>query len=195
MSKNKTNIKGIEVAVPFFTSKAERIVIFERLEEALIIIEKYSPVCFSNMQNDVDKILVRGDQTYHGQYYKNTKLIELYETYVRSSATTTEEISSILVHEAQHGRLFRLGYGYEEEVRERIERICFRSELKFGNRIPNGEKVIKKAQKWLNSDMKNIFSTYERQLARMEALRKLGTPNWIVKIIEILVLRNTKKID
>lgn len=195
MSKNKWHIKGIDVAVPYLTPKAERVVIRERLEEALSLIEKYSPICMGNIRKDVNRILVSGNSTFHGQYVHKKKLIEIYETYVRNSDTTAEEISSIIVHEAQHARLFRLGFGYSEEVRERIERICFKSELNYGYRIPNGEKVISTAQNWLNSELKTRFSTYERQLDRIEALRKLGSPKWVLKILEMMVEHKNNKVS
>jgi hypothetical protein len=45
----------------------------------------------------------------------------LFFKYVLSSETAVTDVASTLVHEAQHARLWRLGFSYEEMERARIE--------------------------------------------------------------------------
>lgn len=45
------------------------------------------------------------------------------------------ELACLLVHEATHSRLVRMGFGYGENERVRIERACIRNSLKLSDRI------------------------------------------------------------
>lgn len=45
-------------------------------------------------------------------------------------------IASMLVHEATHARLWRAGVRYEEPLRYRVERACYRQQLNFVRRLP-----------------------------------------------------------
>jgi len=169
--------------------KAQRQLIYKRLQDALSLIEEYSPVRFAQLTNDVERILVAGDPTFHGQYIQKLRLVELYDDYVLDDDTTTEELASTLVHESQHARLFRLGLGYEENIRNRIERLCFMSERIFSHRIPNGDKVWKRADAWLNNDLDEHFSNKAREEADFQALEQLGCPVWIQKLLKRYVRR------
>jgi hypothetical protein len=159
--------------------KRERQRLFERVEESLRILQAYVPVRFAQFQKDVASILIAGDPTFHGQYIKELKLIELYDDHVSNPATTVEELGSILVHEAQHARLFRLGFGYEEALRNRIEKLCFRSEKIYGLRIPCGERVVENADAWLQKDLADFFSNQSRREVAFKTLDELGCPRWL----------------
>jgi hypothetical protein len=70
-----------------------------------------------------------------GQYKHSLKACILDERYVADSATTVERIATTIVHEATHARLERCGIEYKQELRTRIEAICFRRELAFAARL------------------------------------------------------------
>jgi hypothetical protein len=43
----------------------------------------------------------------------------------------------------------RCGIGYEEEIRARVEAVCFRREVAFATGLPNGEQVRQRAERTL----------------------------------------------
>jgi hypothetical protein len=89
-----------------------------------------------------------------------------------------------IVHEATHARIEGCGVHYEEKQRPRIEAVCFRRELAFAKKLPNGEQVQEQAERnlvehakqdpWTDAAFANRFDR-----AHIEALRKLGVPDWI----------------
>ena len=58
------------------------------------------------------------------------------EGYVLDPATTPEDLASTLIHELTHARLSARGFGYEEPLRARVERICFLAERNWSSRLP-----------------------------------------------------------
>ncbi|MEJ2378890.1 MAG: hypothetical protein P8Y71_27060 [Pseudolabrys sp.] len=147
----------------------------------------HDPVRFSQLAGDVRGIFVAGEPACRGQYIKELQLIELDDGYVQDLQTTAEEVASTIVHEAQHARLCRLGFGYETGIRNRIERLCFLSQRIFGLRLPCGETVLDTADSWLNSDIGQHFSddalTEAHVEANFERLEELGCPKWIQRIL------------
>ena len=65
---------------------------------------------------------------------------------MQAETTSPELIAAVIVHEATHARLERYGIGYEEKLRARIEAVCFRRELAFAAKLPNGEAVRQPAE-------------------------------------------------
>ena len=179
----KKCILGVDVYAGFLLTKSERSNVFNKLHGALNLIKTNMPVHFSKLINDINNITVMGLPTYRGQFINALKTIEVYDEYVLSSDTSTEELASTIVHESQHARLFRLGFGYEEHERERIEMICRKTERIFGKRIPNGQEVIKRANDWLETDTSNQFSDEMFIDNNIEGLRSLNTPEWLIKFI------------
>jgi hypothetical protein len=176
-------ILGISCSAWLLLSKEQKTLCFKKLEDALVLIKNYSPVRFSDLSSKVKNILVAGDPTFHGQYVRDMRLIEIYYEYALATETTTQELASTLIHEAQHARLFDLGIEYDEGNRDRVERICFQAEKNFGIRIPEGESVIKKADAWLEASTEEHFSSATQKEADYAALKQLGCPSWIVSLV------------
>ena len=105
-------------------------------------------------------------------------------------------MARLLVHEAQHVRLRRLGFTYEEHERERIENICKKAELVFGKRIPNGKGIIAYANKRINSDTSSSYTNKSYKLRLLDSmnnsLKSLNCPKWLVKFINWLLLKKIK---
>ena len=110
-------------------------------------------------------------------------MIELFDDYVVDSETTAEKLACTLVHEAQHARLFRLGFGYQPEIRGRIERLCFRAERNFARALPDQSELVTRAEQWMEADAEQHFSTEARREAGFRALRELGCPEVIVRVV------------
>jgi hypothetical protein len=98
-------------------------------------------------------------------------------------------LASIIVHEATHARLGRCGIGYPEKLRFRIEMVCWRRELAFVSKLPNSaelEEQIVHTLHWYGSKPEWFAneSFHKRNLAgTLEALRYLGAPEWVTKLI------------
>jgi hypothetical protein len=136
-------------------------------------------------------VLVAGIPVFHGQYINDLKLIELYDEFVFDPDTSIEELASTLVHEAQHARLFRLEFEYNESIRGRIEALCFRSERLFGSRIPNGNKIIEDANVWLSGKYDERFTNEGNREAHLNALKNSDAPKWFKGLILWLVQRKS----
>ena len=62
-------------------------------------------------------------------------MCELEDNFVRAEDTSVAQIASAIIHEAIHARLMRLGFGYEEPKRLRIEQICFGAQQAFAEKL------------------------------------------------------------
>jgi hypothetical protein len=99
-------------------------------------------------------------------------------------------IAATIVHEATHARLDRCGIGYDK-LRPRVEAVCFRRELAFAAKLPNGEQVREQAERKLvfyaTEDYWTNAAFAERYVNdHIEALRNLGAPDWIGRTALIL---------
>ena len=67
-------------------------------------------------------------------------------------------------------------------MRARIENVCFRAEIAFASRLPDGTAIIEQARRQLERDP----VVWTREAARDRAttkLRELGVPEWLIKLI------------
>lgn len=186
---HRVYIHGVPCYVFLLHSKQEKEAIFHKLHGAILLVKIYAPVMFSQLCTDVESILVFGNSSHLGRYINKLRLVELYDEYVYKPETTIEMIASTIVHEAQHARLFRLGIGYEEAIRYRVERLCFLAERLFGLRIPNGEQVINHANNQLNNNYDGRFSNEAKSEANFKVLEELGCPMWIQKLLKWYIKR------
>jgi len=175
----KTTLHGVEVAFFFPVSKIERSLVFQKMEEALGTIEAYAPVRFTALRTDLRQILIRGLPDEVSHYDPERQLCEIFVGWIKSDEGTPEAIASTVVHEAEHARLWRLGFRYTPEVQARIERICHRAERVFCRRLPTGAALVAAAQ--LGMDVQPQFYAAEARLHReREALRRFVSGNPLV---------------
>jgi len=158
-----------------------------RVEGALLLIKQHSPLDHARIVRDLERIWV--DLSFHGlaEYKHSLKACILDERYVANPATTIERIASTIVHETTHARLERYGIGYNEELRTRIEAICFRRELAFAVRLPNSAELQQEIGRYLEWYQTNpVFLSdanfRERHTAGgIEALRYAGVPDLLIR--------------
>ena len=186
---HRLHIHDVPCYVSLFHSKQEKEEIFHKLHGAILLIKTHSPVKFSQLRTDVNCILVFGNSSHLGRYINKLRLVELYDEYVNNAEITIEMIASTIVHEAQHARLFRLGIGYEEAIRYRVERLCFLAERSFGLRIPNGDQVVIDANNQLKNNYYGRFSNEANRKANFKVLEELGCPLWIQNLLKWYVKR------
>ena len=177
----KRTFHRVKVAVWALSTSEEKALAFDKLDSALGLIEKYAPEKSRTLQVDVRSILVAGLPTFRACYIHKLRMAELYHGYVLDVQTTPESLACSLIHEAQHARLYRLGFGYEEPIRGRIERLCFRAERNFARLLPKGGELVAEAEAWMEADPEPVFSDESRRRGKLKALEELGCPDWIIK--------------
>jgi hypothetical protein len=97
--------------------------------------------------------------------------------------TSVAQIACAIVHEATHARLTRLGFGYEEPKRLRIEHICVDAERSFARRLPDGDELLKEIEETKSFYGAAHFSDASRRETNLDGLCALGVPEWIVWLL------------
>jgi hypothetical protein len=184
---DKEIICGIEVGTLLDSE-----IVFDKVEKALGLIESYDAKRFAQVQRDIKTIFIFGDPTAHGYWHQELQMCELQREFVHNQNTSIAQIASAIVHEATHARLMRLGFGYEEPKRLRIERICFGAEQAFARRLPDGEELVKEVEESQAYYGEAHFSDAGRREADLEGLRMLGVPKWIVWLLAKLFSYRTR---
>lgn len=182
-------IDGLWVGVAFAGEAAEPI--FRRVEDALLLIKENDRLRYGRLIRDLERVWVRDLPGALGSFNKTLRACSLDREFVLAETTHPELIATTIVHEATHARIESCGIGYEEKLRPRIEAACFRRELAFAKKLPNGEQVQEQAERslvehakqdpWTDAAFANRFDK-----AHIEALRKLGAPDWIGQTALIL---------
>ncbi|WP_147448157.1 hypothetical protein [Mesorhizobium sp. YM1C-6-2] len=168
----------------------------DRVEAALSLIREFDPYRYRRILKDVDRILVTWLPGSIGQFSTINWTCTIDRRFLMRESTSPELIASVIVHEATHARLHRIGMGYPEALRERIEDICFRQEWLFGSKLPNGYEVRTQAERYLNApplDFSDVAMKARRdQIAKLAlqdvglsekwARRSMALINWLVHI-------------
>jgi hypothetical protein len=160
-----------------------------RVEDALQLIKHLSPLHYSRVIHNLERVWVRLLTIADACYSEPLGACTLDQRFVLQETTTLEEIASTIVHEATHARLERWGISYDEKARARIEAICLRRELNFIANLPDSEPMREQKARtleWCVSDH-DYFSDanfqQRNQQGSAEALHYLGTPDWLIRFI------------
>jgi hypothetical protein len=156
----------------------------DKVAKGLKLIRDLDPVRYKRLLNDVERIWV----TTLGplaQFQSSTSTCEIDERYVLNEGTAPGMIASVIVHEATHARLFRMGIGYEEGRRARVEQVCLRRELAFAAKLPDQTKAGERAEATLDAlpDFSDEAMAERRYTGIYEALVHLGLPSRIAGAI------------
>ncbi len=162
--------------------------ILGRIEEALVLIKRYDRVRYDHILRDLRRIWVILLPSSVGAFASRLEACEIDSRYLLAETTNLEMIASIIVHEATHARLLRLGLGYEEALRPRIEAICMRREIAFAAKLPNGEQIREQAKRSLSFYSGQEYWTNaafrDRHIkGSVEALHYLGAPEWLIRSV------------
>jgi hypothetical protein len=165
--------------------------ILRRVQDALLLIKAYDGIRYNRLLCDLDRVWVRTLPGALGNFNRVLRACELDRRFVLAETTTSELIAATIVHEATHARLFHCGIGYDEKQRSRVERICFRRELAFAGKIPNGAHVREMVERTLPLSEDEKYWTNEgfegrHNQVHTEALRDLGAPEWLVRTLLLL---------
>ena len=138
-------VLGIRVLVENTRPDIETRDIIARLEASLGLIQEYVPHHFRHLQRDFNHIIVKRFACRGAYFYRQRAcLVEL--TFSVNKEFSDAEVAATILHEAMHARLHALGFPLEMEDRARQERFCRRAEIEFGELVPNGQKIVDRAQ-------------------------------------------------
>jgi hypothetical protein len=116
----------------------------------------------------------------------------LDRNYLLRSDVSVCEIAQMIVHEATHARLCKLKIKYTEDIRDRVERICVKSEIAFAKRLANGQKEIEIAQSRLKLPQ-SIWTNEQFQQRDLDSLAELLKRFWPARFLYPLVKRIVDK--
>ena len=119
--------------------------VIARLERTLALIERHVPHHFRHLQRDFAYIVVQRFAC-RGAYFHEQRACLVELTFTVNAGFSDAEVAATILHEAMHARLHRLGFPLEMEDRARQERFCRRAEIEFGRLVPNGERVLERAE-------------------------------------------------
>src|SRR5262245_29085893 len=159
----------------------------ERVEQALLLVKQHSPVHYSCIINNLERIWT-SVLTHKGAEYNHSLKACVFDVrFLADPKVSTKLIASAIVHEATHARLERCGITYDEDRRVRIEAICLRRELALAARLPDSaelHQLISEHLDWCQANP-DFFSDAQfderRRNGEIEMLRHLGVPDWLIR--------------
>jgi hypothetical protein len=150
---------------------------FRVIEDALEVIALHDPRRFRRLRSDLTRICIVAQG---GEYYE-TVLQCYFAEGPLLTARTIEESALVLVHEATHARLARMGVVLTSRNRERMERFCVSQEMEFAASLTDAHGLLQLA----SSKLESPWWSESELAARLRAqLMGLGTPQWMIRIRE-----------
>ena len=132
-----------------------------------------------------------------GKFISKTKSIELpIELFLSQIEYKFREefVSSNILHEAQHARLHRLGFGSDRDTLGRQERICYLVQRRFGEKLLHGPEVIEFCNYALSVDLERYYSTEAFLVRQFEQFESEDIPKWLKKYLMRKIMRKYKKL-
>ncbi|RWM07936.1 MAG: hypothetical protein EOR72_29225 [Mesorhizobium sp.] len=154
----------------------------DRVVHALSLIRRHDPIRYRRLLRDLSRIWILVIP-YRGQFQESTWTCQLDQRFVLDEKTPLELIASVIVHEATHARLARVGIDYREELRHRIEQVCIRRQMAFTEMLPEATEAFDEAKSMLENlpDMSDAAMTEGAFAAEVEAARHVGVPEWLLR--------------
>ena len=140
-----------------------------RLAAAIDLIATYAPQCYRRLRTDLAGFVVERFAC-RGAFFPMSRecLVEL--TFTVNPEVSLPEIAASIVHEATHARVAHWCKSPPPEHRGREERLCRRAELDFGLALPDGDRVVQRAQASLALTEQEVAPTIDWQ----EAARRVA---------------------
>jgi hypothetical protein len=138
--------------------------VLARLQRTLSLIERYVPHHFRHLQRDFAMIVVERFAC-RGAYFHEQRACLVELTFTVNKEFSDAEVAATILHEAMHARLHRLGFPLEMEDRAREERFCRRAEIEFGKLVPNGGRVVERAEWTVEQSDENVAPVIDPLIA------------------------------
>jgi hypothetical protein len=144
-------IRGVSVTVHNTRPDIETSRVFEKLDGALGVIERYQPHRLRRFRHDVRGIIVKRFACRAAFFHDSREcLIEL--TFAGEGRFSDAQVAASIVHEGVHARLLTMGLSGHPGCEAREERLCRKAELELGTSVPDGQAVIERALASLTLD-------------------------------------------
>jgi hypothetical protein len=144
-------VRGVRVTVDNTRPDIETSRVFEKLDGALGVIERYQPHRLRRFRHDVRGIIVKRFACRAAFFHESREcLIEL--TFAGEGKFSDAQVAASIVHEGVHARLLTMGLSGHPGCEAREERLCRQAELELGLAVPDGEAVIERAMASLTLD-------------------------------------------
>lgn len=148
---NSRVVRGVRVTVENTRPDIDTSRVFEKLDGALGVIERYQPHRLRRFRHDVRGIIVKRFACRAAFFHESREcLIEL--TFAGEGKFSDAQVAASIVHEGVHARLLTMGLTGYPGCEAREERLCRKAELELGLAVPDGQAVIERALASLTLD-------------------------------------------
>ena len=169
LETEQREIHGLPVRIVNTRPDIQTEQVARRLALALDLIAAYAPRCYRRLRSDLAGFVVERFAC-RGAFFPMSRecLVEL--TFTVNPEVSLPEIAASIVHEATHARVAHWCKSPPPEHRGREERLCRRAELDFGLALPDGDRVVQRAQASLALTEQEVAPTIDWQ----EAARRVA---------------------
>lgn len=161
---SRHSVRGIPVVVDNTRPDIDTADVLARLDRTLALIERYVPHHFRHLTRDFAYIIVQRFAC-RGAYFHEQRACLVELTFTVNPGFSDAEVAATILHEAMHARLHELGFPVEMEDRARQERFCRRAEIEFGILVPDGDRVVERAQWTVGQSDEDVAPVIDPHLA------------------------------
>jgi hypothetical protein len=192
------NVDCIKVGFGKSINRKEIAKSLDLLERCFGLLKSFAPVRYNDIQRDIKKLYVvknlipTGGDNIEAMFIFKIKSIVLPIELLQSKIKyeyREEFIASNILHEAQHGRLRRLGFVADRKTLGRQERICYTVQRRFGSKICNGSEIIEYCDYALSVNLENYYSMESFVVRQLSNIENSDTPKWLREILIKKIVR------
>jgi hypothetical protein len=164
LNTDTRTIRGVHVTVVNTRPDIDTARVFEKLDGALGVIERYQPHRLRRFRHDVRGIIVKRFAC-RAAFFGATRecLIEL--TFAGEGKFSDAQVAASIVHEGVHARLLTVGLAGHPGCEAREERLCREGELELGLAVPDGQAVVDRAMASLSLDDMDVAPNVDWRVA------------------------------
>ena len=137
-------VNGLDVVLTNTRAEIEDEDVFRRMDEVLAMVERYAPARMRRLRRDLAGIEVRRFAC-RAAFFPETRRALLELTFMVNPTFGIAEIASSLLHEGVHARVHAMGVLRTPAALAKEERLCRRTELWWGQTVPDGASVVERA--------------------------------------------------
>jgi hypothetical protein len=160
----RRTISGIDVVLENTRPDISDEDVFSRLGEVLALIEQYAPAKLRRLRKDIAGIDVKRFAC-RGAFFSETRRVLTELTFVVNRDFTLAEIASSILHEGVHARVHAADVFRTPASLAKEERLCRATELWWGHTVPNGERVIERANALLTMSDEEVAPIVDWRVA------------------------------
>ncbi len=161
---SRHDVRGISVVIDNARPDINTADVLARLDRTLALIERYVPHHFRHLKKDFAYIIVQRFAC-RGAYFHEQRACLVELTFTVNPDFSDAEVAATVLHEAMHARLHQLGFPLDMEDRARQERFCRRAEIEFGRLVPNGQRVVERAEWTVDQSDEDVAPVIDPNLA------------------------------